>query len=212
MKTICNVVSDPKGQVAGVFFGSRAEVFTRAVGLARSVYGFEYQGIPDIVVAGASPCEIDFWQSHKALYPAQRMVKPGGTIILCTPAPEGVSPVHAAVLEYAGQTLEADRGGLLQRNDRGRRGRCAGGGLGHGAGEGGRHHLLARDPGGTQGQARAYPRPQHRLGRSTKRSAGTGATPAWRCSPTRRRCCPSGSRDAGQRRGLPQGWAWWRTI
>lgn len=101
MKTICNVVSDPRGQVAGVFFGSRVEVFTRAVELARSVYGFEYQGIPDIVVAGASPCEIDFWQSHKALYPAQRMVKPGGTIILCTPAPEGVSPVHAAVLEYA---------------------------------------------------------------------------------------------------------------
>jgi lactate racemase len=101
MKTICNVVSNPQGQVVGLFFGSRAEVFTRAVGLARSVYGFEYQGHPDIVVAGASPCEIDFWQSHKALYPAERMVKQGGTIVLCTPAPEGVSPVHGALLEYA---------------------------------------------------------------------------------------------------------------
>jgi nickel-dependent lactate racemase len=106
MKTICNVVSDPQGRVAGVFFGSRAGVFTRAVELAGSVYGFEYQDLPDIVVAGASPCEIDFWQSHKALYPAQRIVKPGGTIILCTPAPEGVSPAHAAVLEYAGQPSE----------------------------------------------------------------------------------------------------------
>jgi nickel-dependent lactate racemase len=101
LQAICNVVSNPQGQVVGVFFGSRAEVFSRAVELARSVYGFEYHGNPDIVVAGASPCEIDFWQSHKAMYPAQRMVKQGGTIVLCTPAPEGVSPVHTALLEYA---------------------------------------------------------------------------------------------------------------
>lgn len=111
MKTICNVVNDRRGRVAGVFFGRRAEVFLRAVVLARDVYGFEYEGVPDVVVAGAAPCELDFWQSHKALYPAQRMVKPGGTIILCTPAPEGVSPVHAAILEYAGRPsrrIEAD--------------------------------------------------------------------------------------------------------
>jgi len=102
LKAICNVVCNPQGLLAGVFFGSRAEVFSRAVELARCVYGFEYDGVPDVVVAGAFPCEIDFWQSHKALYPAQRMVKPGGTIVLCTPAPEGVSPVHGGILEYAG--------------------------------------------------------------------------------------------------------------
>ena len=102
LKAICNVVCDPQGQVAGVFFGSRAEAFPRAVELARCVYGFEYDAAPDVVVAGASPCEIDLWRSHKALYPAQRMVRPGGTIILCTPAPEGVSPAHEGILEYAG--------------------------------------------------------------------------------------------------------------
>jgi hypothetical protein len=30
------------------------------------------------------------------------MVKPGGTIIVCTPAPEGVSPVHTDLLDYTG--------------------------------------------------------------------------------------------------------------
>jgi len=101
METACNVVSDPQGGVAGVFFGRRAEVFARAVELARAVYGFSYPDEPDVVIAGAFPCELDFWQSHKALYPAQRMVRPGGTIVLCTPAPEGVSPVHAGVLGHA---------------------------------------------------------------------------------------------------------------
>jgi nickel-dependent lactate racemase len=112
MRTIGNVVCDPRGQVAGVFFGRRDEAFSRAVELARRVYGFVYEGVPDVVVAAASPCELDFWQSHKALYPAQRMVRQGGTIILCTPAPEGVSPVHAAtLLEYASRPsrrIEAD--------------------------------------------------------------------------------------------------------
>ncbi len=102
LKAVCNVVCSPQGLVAGVFFGSRAAVFPRAVELARGVYGFEYDGVPDVVIAGASPCEIDFWQSHKALYPAQRMVRQGGTIVLCTPAPEGVSPAHGGILEYAG--------------------------------------------------------------------------------------------------------------
>lgn len=100
MKTIFNVVLNQHQETVGVFFGLRDQVFPRAVELARQVFGFEYGETPDIVVAGAHPCELDFWQSHKAQYPAQRMVKPGGVIILCTPAPEGVSPVHTDLLDY----------------------------------------------------------------------------------------------------------------
>jgi len=106
MRTVCNVVTSPQGEVAGVFFGRRGDAFARAVDLARAVYAFSYPRDPDIVIAGACPCELDFWQSHKALYPAQRMVRPGGTIVLCTPAPEGVSPVHAGVLEYASRSSQ----------------------------------------------------------------------------------------------------------
>jgi hypothetical protein len=67
---------------------------------AREIYGVEYQELSDIVVANSCPCDLDFWQSHKSQYPAQRMVKPGGTIVVCTPAPEGVSPVHTDLLQY----------------------------------------------------------------------------------------------------------------
>lgn len=100
MKTIFNVVMDSGGQTVGVFFGAMDAAFKQGVALAREIYGIPYHETPDIVVANAYPCELDFWQSHKAQYPAQRMIKPGGTIIVCTPAPEGVSPVHTELLDF----------------------------------------------------------------------------------------------------------------
>ena len=100
MKTIFNVVMDTNANVAGFFFGEMRAAFLEGVKLARKIYGVHYHETPDIVVANSCPCDLDFWQSHKSQYPAQRMVKPGGTIILCTPAPEGVSPVHTELLDF----------------------------------------------------------------------------------------------------------------
>jgi nickel-dependent lactate racemase len=100
MKTIFNVVMDSEGRVTGLFCGEMRAAFREGVQAARKIYGVEFRETPDIVVANSYPCDLDFWQSHKSQYPAQRMVKPGGTIVVCTPAPEGVSPVHTDLLEY----------------------------------------------------------------------------------------------------------------
>jgi nickel-dependent lactate racemase len=100
MRSIFNVVMDSEGRVSGIFFGEMRAAFKEGVRAARRIYGVEYREAPDIVVANSYPCDLDFWQSHKSQYPAQRMVRPGGTIIVCTPAPEGVSPVHTDLLEY----------------------------------------------------------------------------------------------------------------
>ncbi len=100
MKTIFNVVMDPNGGIAGIFYGEMRSAFLEGVKLARKIYGVAYHEVPDIVLANSCPCDLDFWQSHKAQYPAQRMIKQGGTIILCTPAPEGVSPVHTELLDF----------------------------------------------------------------------------------------------------------------
>lgn len=100
LSTIFNVVMDSQGGVVGVFFGAMRSAFTAGVELARDIYGVAYHETPDIVLANSYPCDLDFWQSHKSQYPAQRMVRPGGTIIVCTPAPEGVSPVHTDLLDY----------------------------------------------------------------------------------------------------------------
>ena len=106
MKTIFNVVMDSEGGVVGAFFGEMRATFKDAVVLARKIYGIPYRETPDIVIANSCPCDLDFWQSHKAQYPAQRMIKPGGTIIVCTPAPEGVSPVHTDLLDFTAWPAE----------------------------------------------------------------------------------------------------------
>ena len=100
MRTIFNAVMNDAGGVVGLFFGEMRPAFREGVRLAREIYGIEYHEVPDVVLANSFPCDLDFWQSHKSLYPAQRMVKPGGTIIVCTPAPEGVSPVHTELLDF----------------------------------------------------------------------------------------------------------------
>lgn len=100
MKTIFNVVMDANGGVVGIFFGDMRIAFLHGVALARKIYGIPYQETPDIVIANSCPADLDFWQSHKSLYPAARMVKPGGTIIVTTPCPEGVSPVHTSLLDF----------------------------------------------------------------------------------------------------------------
>ncbi|MFO7712951.1 nickel-dependent lactate racemase [Desulfosarcina sp.] len=100
MRTIFNVVMDSQGGVVGVYFGDMRAAFRAGVELAKKIYGVAYHETPDIVLANSYPCDLDFWQSHKSQYPAQRMVRPGGTIIVCTPAPEGVSPVHTDLLDF----------------------------------------------------------------------------------------------------------------
>ena len=100
MRTIFNVVMDSQGGVVGVFYGEMRAAFKAGVELAREIYGVAYHETPDIVLVNSYPCDLDFWQSHKAQYPAQRMVREGGTIIVCTPAPEGVSPVHTELLDF----------------------------------------------------------------------------------------------------------------
>lgn len=106
MRTILNVVMDSEGRTVGVFYGEMRGCFAAGIELAKKIYGVTYRETPDIVVANSYPCDLDFWQSHKSLYPAQRMVRPGGTIIVCTPAPEGISPVHTDLLDYTAWSSE----------------------------------------------------------------------------------------------------------
>jgi nickel-dependent lactate racemase len=110
MRTILNVVLNSEGFVVGIFFGEMRTAFAQGVALAKTVYGIAYHETPDIVIANSCPCDIDFWQSHKSLYPAMRMVKKSGTIIVVTPSPEGVSRVHTDLLNFTSRSsVEIER-------------------------------------------------------------------------------------------------------
>lgn len=106
LKAIFNVVLNPLGSLVKAFYGDFIQAHRAGVALSQQVYGVSVPGRADIVVAGSHPCDIEFWQAHKSLYPAEMAVKEGGTIIVVTPCPEGVSVTHQEMLAFTALDAE----------------------------------------------------------------------------------------------------------
>lgn len=100
LNTIFNTVLNRHGEVVGAFFGDVVEAFDAGVELSRAVYAVEVPQEADIVVSSSHPCDLEFWQAHKTLYPSDLAVKAGGIIIIVTPCYEGVAVTHADMLDY----------------------------------------------------------------------------------------------------------------
>ncbi|MDR7867305.1 MAG: nickel-dependent lactate racemase [Sporomusaceae bacterium] len=100
LNTIFNTVLNRHGEVVGAFFGDVVAAFDAGVELSRAVYAVEVPEEADIVVSSSHPCDLEFWQAHKTLYPSDLAVKAGGIIILVTPCYEGVAVTHSEMLDY----------------------------------------------------------------------------------------------------------------
>jgi len=114
MTHILNVTLNADGELVTAAFGATRPTFRKLVMEAKNIYGIHTPKMLDIVIAGSHPCDIEFWQAHKSLYPAMLMVRPGGTIIVVTPCPEGVSVTHQSLLSYASEPAAT----ILQRYER----------------------------------------------------------------------------------------------
>jgi nickel-dependent lactate racemase len=99
LNTILNTVLNRYGEVVEAFFGDVVDAFDEGVKLSRNVYSIEIPEEADIVLSSSHPCDIEFWQAHKALYPSDLAVRAGGIIIVATPCPEGVAMMHQDILE-----------------------------------------------------------------------------------------------------------------
>lgn len=106
VKYVFNTVLDPRGRVVKAFFGDIRQAFRAGVATSRRVYGIPAPGRTPIVLASSYPCDLEFWQAHKTLYPCDMLVEEGGSIIIVTPCPEGVAVTHPEMLEFAGQSPE----------------------------------------------------------------------------------------------------------
>ncbi len=106
LKAVLNTVLDPNGSLVRAFYGHPIHAHRAGVQVAQSVYGVPFERKSCVVVAGSHPADIEFWQAHKTLYAADRVVTDGGTIVVVTPCPEGVSVMHTQLLEYAHQDAE----------------------------------------------------------------------------------------------------------
>ncbi|MDD5707246.1 MAG: nickel-dependent lactate racemase [Kiritimatiellae bacterium] len=94
LKFIVNEVPGKDDAVAGVFAGDPILAHRRACDFALEACTVEVTALADIVVADAYPCDSEFWQSLKGLNAACAAVKPGGTVILVAPCPEGACAAH----------------------------------------------------------------------------------------------------------------------
>jgi len=106
LTAILNVALNGEGKVVRAVFGDQQRAFRTGVETCRKIYACGFDTRADIVVAGAFPAEIEFWQSHKALYPADMVARPGGTIILISPCPEGVAVMHPEMLGFTAWSPE----------------------------------------------------------------------------------------------------------
>ncbi|MHB9099285.1 MAG: nickel-dependent lactate racemase family protein [Syntrophales bacterium] len=99
MNTILNTVLNRYGQVVQAFFGDVVEAFRAGVARSREVYDCPIPEEADIVLSSSHPCDLEFWQAHKTLYPSDLAVKEGGIVIIVTPCTEGVTRTHCNMLE-----------------------------------------------------------------------------------------------------------------
>ena len=106
MDIIFNTVLNRHGEVVGAFFGDTVEAFHEGVSLSREVYAVEIPEEADIVLSSSHPCDIEFWQAHKTLYPSDLAVKAGGTVIIATPCYEGVAVTHSEMVDITCHSSE----------------------------------------------------------------------------------------------------------
>ncbi|MEM0240863.1 MAG: nickel-dependent lactate racemase [Candidatus Nezhaarchaeales archaeon] len=96
---IVNVVLNGRGEVVRVVAGDVKRAFREGVAVAEEIYRREIPRLADVVIVNSYPAILDYWQAIKGLVHAQLGVKEGGTIILYTDCPEGISATHGKVFE-----------------------------------------------------------------------------------------------------------------
>ncbi|HEX7568236.1 MAG TPA: nickel-dependent lactate racemase [Anaerolineaceae bacterium] len=85
-----NVVLCQDGQIGRVFAGGPAEIHSAGVALAKQVYEVDCPGPVDIAVVSAYPYDMDYYQAIRAIEYADVIVRPGGSILVVAPCPDGI--------------------------------------------------------------------------------------------------------------------------
>ncbi len=109
LHAIVNVVVGEAGRIVGAVTGHPVAAHRRGCELARQAFGVHAPEAADVVLADSYPFDIEFWQANKALDGAGLVVKPGGTIVLIAPCPEGVSATHPEIVQYGYRPVEEIR-------------------------------------------------------------------------------------------------------
>ncbi len=102
---IVNAVVGADGSVAACVAGDQIQAFREGVRHCDRAYGVAVGRRYPVVVSNAFPYEIDLWQGSKGVYSADKVVEPGGTLILLAYCREG----HSTYRAYPGFCAEDPR-------------------------------------------------------------------------------------------------------
>ena len=118
LRFIVNTVLNERDEVCHLAVGHPLKAFREGIKKAERLYLREIPDLADIVVVSSHPADIDYWQALKPTDYACLGVRRGGVIILVTPCPEGVSPVHGELRDMGlltyDEALEAYRRGEIK--------------------------------------------------------------------------------------------------
>lgn len=90
---IINLVRDREGDLIYYISGHPVAAHRVGVELARSIYETEVTTKAEtVIVSDRTPMTMNLYQACKLIPPAARVLKPGGTIILCAECPDGLGP------------------------------------------------------------------------------------------------------------------------
>ncbi len=100
LKFIVNAVLNARRQTVACFAGDPIEAHRAGAKIAREIARAPLPRAADISIGASYPVDIDLWQAAKAVFPLAAACRTGGTAIMVTPCPEGVSQRHPEVLQY----------------------------------------------------------------------------------------------------------------
>ncbi len=95
-----NVVLNRHNRLVDVRAGHFVQAHRAAVPAAERMYRVAARDRADILVSGTAPWAADLWAGVAGLFLAEHFVKPGGTVVLAAPCPDGIAPHHPEILEF----------------------------------------------------------------------------------------------------------------
>lgn len=97
---ILNTVQNASGGVVAVVAGDFVAAHRAGAEIARRNYCVEIPARADIVIAGSSPCDADFWQASKGMVAGSFAVRDGGILVFVSPCAEGLADAHPELTRW----------------------------------------------------------------------------------------------------------------
>lgn len=95
-----NLVLNEKDEVAYISSGDFVLAHKKAVEFAETIFRDPQTEKADFLICGTGEWASDFWSAVQGMFPAEYLVKDGGTVAIFAPCREGLSPEHPQLAQF----------------------------------------------------------------------------------------------------------------